>query len=397
MSKNFKPLYAIVAEQLATQLKAGTSPLQDPWKGDGRPSFVKPVNPLTGKSYSALNALNLALKGYDDPRWMSLKDASYKKFQVKTGEKGTLISFPKKSDIEAIRDASGEKIKDEQGNTQTRTLEFEKAKKASSFLFNASQMKEFPPLAEFEQQQKAAEKMSPVEKAEKIIADSGATIIHGGNEAYFDKVRDAIFLPEKDMFKSETQYLKISIHQLVHWTGHESRLNRPMEGKFGSVEFGKEELKASIASMLIGAEIGLNHFFPHHAAYSGAWAKDLKDKPYEMAGIARDAQKAVSLLLGYGQKREQKQAETQSKTLDKGDSIAYNNTTYNVLAKKGNTLTVQKEDSGEKFKVKPADKLYENLVEARNNPPALSQKQEQEQQPENDMAVEHEQTHKIGR
>lgn len=405
MSKNFKPLYTQVAEQLAAGLKAGTSPLQKPVRDDGTAAFIKPVNPFTGKGYSALNALNLGLKGLDDPRWMSLKDASFHQFQVKAGEKGTLISFPKRSDIEAVRDASGEKLKDGEGKTQTRTVEYEKTQKANSFLFNAAQMKEFPPLAEFQEKQAAAETQSPVEKAEKIIADSGATIIHGGSEAYYDKQRDAIFMPEKDVFESDTKYYQTAIHQLVHWSGHESRLNRPMDGKFGSIDYGKEELRAAIASMLIGAETGIGHSFPHHNAYSGSWAKNLKDKPYEMSRIASDAQKAVSLLLGFGQKREQKKTQGQLTTLDKGEAIAYNNTTYNVIGKKGKSLTVEKEDTGEKFKVKPDDKLYANLVEARNNPQAQKQQQDQgqnhgrneqeDQEPE--MALENERTYKIGR
>lgn len=66
MSKNFKPLYTQVAEGLAAQLKAGTSPLQKPVRENGLPAFIKPVNPFSGKGYSALNALNLNMKGYDD-------------------------------------------------------------------------------------------------------------------------------------------------------------------------------------------------------------------------------------------------------------------------------------------------------------------------------------------
>jgi len=399
MSKTFKPVYTQVAEQLAAQLKAGTSPLQQPYDAaKDRASFIKPVNAFTGKGYSALNALNLGLKNFDSPLFMSFKDANFNKLKIKPGETGTAISFYKRSDIEAVRDAVGEKIKDGEGKTQTRTVEYENAQKNSSSLFNATQMKDSPELTALLNRETPPETLSPIDKAHKIIEDSGATIIHGGNEAYYDKARDAIFMPEMDMFKSETQYLQVAIHQLAHWTGHESRLDRPMEGKYGSLELGKEELRASIAAMLIGAETGLNHFFPHHHAYSSGWAKNLTDRPYEMAAIAQDAQKAVSMLLGYGQKREEKKTESQSKTLSKGESIPYNDTTYNVIGKKGNTLTIQKEDTGEKFKAKPEDKIYLNLVEARNNPaPQQKQEENQQQETENDMVAEVEHKNKIGR
>ena len=398
MSTKPKPLYAQVAEELATQLKAGTSPLQKPVKDNGQPAFIKPVNPFSGKGYSALNALNLALKGLDDPRWMTLKDANFNKFAVKPSEKGTLINFPKTSDIEAVRNASGEKIKDGEGKTQTRTIEFEKPQRAQYHLFNATQMKEFPPLEDFLQKVAVAETLSPVQKAEKVIADSGAVIIHGGDQAYYDKDRDAIFMPEKEQFENETKYLQAAIHQLAHWTGHESRQNRPMEGKFGSLDYGREELRAAVTAMLIGAETGIGNHFPHHAAYSSGWAKTLSDRPFEISRVASDAQKATSLLMGFGRQAEQKMTTAQSQTLNKGDAIPHAGTTYQITSVKGKTVNITKEDTGEKFKAKPEDNIYRHLVEARNNPQTRQQNTTQElhaQEPE--IAAGNEQTYKIGR
>ncbi|MDB5135431.1 MAG: traC 1, partial [Mucilaginibacter sp.] len=162
-------------------------------------------------------------------------------------------------------------------------------------------------------------------------------------------------------------------------------LNRPMEGKFGSMEYAKEELRAALASMVIGSQLKIGHQFGQHAAYSGNWMKMLKDEPYEIARAASDAQKTADLLLGIGQKREVKQTTSPVTTLTKGDEIAYNNTTYKVLDQKGKTLEMEKADTGEKFKLKPSDKLFKNLVDALNNPPAL------------ELAEQEEITHKIGR
>jgi antirestriction protein ArdC len=392
-NNNSKPLYVQVAEKLTAELKAGTSPFQKPMKDNGMPAFVKPVNPFSGKGYSALNALNLSLQGYDDPRWMSAKDASYNKFWVAEGSKGTLINFPKRNDIEAVRNVDGGKIKGEDGKTQTRFVEFEKTQNGKAKLFNATQVNEFPPLADFLEKQEAAERLLPAEKAEKLIADSGAVIIHGGQEAHYDKLRDVIFLPEKEQFENETKYYQAAIHQLAHWTGHESRLNRPMEGKLGSMEYGKEELRAATAAMLIGGELKIGHNFGHHAAYSGGWAKMLKDNPYEIARATMDVQKMTALLLGIGKKIEQKKSTAPNTKLTKGEEIAYNNTTYTIVDKKGKNLIIEKADTGEKFTVKPTDKLIGKLVEARNNPVAPKQEQEHENEPE----LETEQTVKIGR
>lgn len=242
-------------------------------------------------------------------------------------------------------------------------------------------------LEEFLEKQREAQPLSPIERAEKMITDSKAVIVHGGQEAFYDRAKDEIHLPEKDRFENETKYYQAAIHQLAHWTGHESRLNRPMEGRFGSVDYGREELRAAIASMLIGGDLKTGHSFGQHAAYTNNWAKLLKDQPFELSKAANDAQKIATLLLGVGQKREVKQSLAPNTTLSKGEEIAYNNTTYTVAEKKGKTLDVVKEDTGEKFKVKPSDKLYGKLVEARNNPPER----------ELELAEGTEQTHKIGR
>jgi antirestriction protein ArdC len=386
MSKNFKPLYAQVAEKYATMFREGTSPIQKPVKENGMPAFVTPVNPITGKGYSALNAINLALKGFDDPRWMSADTASFNGYRVKEGSKGTLINFPKKNDIQAIRTPDGAKIVGEDGKTQTKTVEFDKVQNAKAFLFNGEQIKDLQPLEEWLKAAQEGQTETPVEKAAKMIADSKAVIIHGGPEAYYDKVKDEIHLPEMEQFENETKYYQAAIHQLAHWTGHESRLNRPMEGRFGSVDYAHEELRSAVASMLIGGQLKIGHSFGPQEAYAHTWAKILKDDPFIMTKVAADAQRISGMLLGTGPKRELSQSAAVNNTLSKGEEIAYNDTVYKVLDKKGKSFEMQKDgENGEKFRMKPTDVLFSKLVEARNNPAS----------PE--LVLEEENTQKIGR
>jgi antirestriction protein ArdC len=372
-----------VAEKLTAQFKDGTSAIQKPIKENGMPAFVAPVNPITGKGYSALNAINLAMKGFDDPRWMSADTASFNKYLVKEGSKGTLINFPKKNEIQAVRKPDGTKIVGEDGKTVTKTVEFDKVQNGKAFLFNATQIKDIPPLEDWLKSIEQGPHLTPVEKAAKLVTDSKAVIVHGGPEAYYDKVKDEIHLPEMEQFENETKYYQAAIHQLAHWTGHESRLNRPMEGSFGSAKYASEELRASIASMLIGAELKVGHSFGQHPAYTGTWSKTLKEEPFEISRAAADAQKIASKLLGLDKKQDIKQDTSVSTTLSKGEEIAYNDTTYKVLDKKGKSFEMEKTDTGEKFKLKPTDKLFSNLVEARNNPAGL----EMELAEENSMKI----------
>jgi antirestriction protein ArdC len=393
--KNFKPLPIQLSNKLIAEIREGNSLFQKPVKENGMPAFVKPINPTTGKGYSAMNALILGMQRHDDPRWMSADSARYAGTWVKEGEKGTMIEFPKTNDIQAIRTADGQRIKNEEGVTQTKTVEFEKPQRGQAFLFNGSQLKDIQPLPEFLQKQDEGQALSPVERAEKMITDSKAVIIHGGQEAYYDKQRDAIFLPEKEQFKNETQYYQAAVHQLAHWSGHESRQNRPMEGKLGSLEYAPEEMRAALASILIGGELKIGHNFGQQQSYMSNFVKILKDEPFEIAKASRDAQKIANLLLGINPKREQKQGAETAQGFKKGDEIAYMDTTYKVL-ETYKTKSIKVEDAqGTRKILKPEYGLYGSLLEAKNNPRepdlAMAEEQGQEQGQEQSKSI------KVGR
>lgn len=368
MSKKFNALPVQLSEKLGKEIREGTSLFQQPVKENGNPAFVKPVNPVTGKGYSAMNALILGMQRHDDPRWLSFDAARFAGTPVKKDSNGTMIEFSKRNEIQKIRTPDGQPVKDDAGVTQTKTVTFDKPQQARSFLFNASQMSDIEPLADFMARTATADNLTPVEKAAKLIADSGATIIEGGKEAYYDKQKDAIFIPEKSEFPSETKYYQAAIHQLAHWTGHESRLNREMNGKMGSLEYAHEELRASIAAILIGGELKLGHDFGQHKAYMGPFMRILKDDPFEIAKASRDAQKITDMVVGRDRERSQQQGSSKAAAFVKGDQIAYMDTTYKVLEiLKSKNVKVEDAD-GTKRTIKPTDVLYGSLLEAKSNP-----------------------------
>jgi antirestriction protein ArdC len=385
MSKNFKPLHEQIANKLIAELKAGTSPFQKPWNDSDAPAFTIPVNPTTGKNYRGMNSLWLSMQGHTDPRWMTLKQADFAGYKVEKGAKATLINFVKTTNIEAIRDVDGNKIKDETGKTQSRVTELDKAIITKAWVFNAEQIEGMPPLSEYLKQNQGEQKWSPVERAENLIADSGAIINHGGNEAYYNKTKDQIQLPLKEQFDNETKYYAVALHEIGHWTGHQSRLDRPMEGRFGSEAYAREELRAEIASLMLGSEMKIGHNFGQHAAYVGNWIKILKDEPFELFRASADAQRIFDFMMNIEQKRDIKQEAAANMTLSKGEVIPYNNTVYTVIDTLKNKSVKIEDTSGTRRTIKPTDGVYKSLVEARNNPV------------EQDMALEESVSHKIGR
>lgn len=385
MSKKFKPLHEHIADKLIAALQAGTSPFQKPWTDIDGPAFTIPINPSSGKNYRGMNSLWLSMQGYNDPRWLTLKQASFLGYKVTEGAKATLINFVKTHDIKAIRDDEGNKIK-EDGKTKVSVTELDKPKIMNAWVFNAQQIEGMPSLESYLEGKIAEQKWTPIERAESLLMQSKAQIGHGGNEAYYSKFKDAIQLPLRAQFETEKQYYAVALHELGHWTGHKTRLDRPMEGKFGSESYAREELRAEIASLMIGSELGIGHDFGQHAAYVGNWIKILQNEPFELFKASADAQRIFDFVLSMEQKQELKQDTVANMNLGKGESIPYNNNVYTVADIKGKILKIE-DMNGKKFNLKPTDGLYRSLVEARNNPPL----------PELELEETHKHKHQIKR
>jgi antirestriction protein ArdC len=327
-----------------------------------------------------MNAFWLAMQGHDDPRWMTLKQASYNKWSVEKGAKATMINFVKKTDIRPVLDEKGEPVLKENGKPKTEVVKLAKPMIVNAFVFNAEQIKGIPEWEQALADKQALQQWSPIERAEKIVDASEAHIKHGGNEAYYNPSRDLIQLPKKEQFDSATKYYATLLHELGHWSGNESRLNRDLGGKFGTADYAKEELRAEIASLMIGSEINIGHNFGQHAAYVENWIKVLQDDPSELFKASADAQKITDYVMAFEQKIELAQqvnnvVATPDK-LVKGEVIAYNEKEYRVLAELKNKVVELLESGGRKFKISPKDGIYNSLLEARKNPVQQAAEQE---------------------
>ena len=89
------------------------------------------------------------------------------------------------------------------------------------------------------------------------------------------------------------------MHELGHWSGAPSRLNRDMQHRFGSAGYAMEELRAELASAFIASVLGIPTDIPQHASYIANWIKPLKEDKREIFRAAADAQKIADMLLGF--------------------------------------------------------------------------------------------------
>jgi antirestriction protein ArdC len=121
--------------------------------------------------------------------------------------------------------------------------------------------------------------------------------------AFYRPSIDEIFLPPMKDFKSIEGFYSTAFHELVHSTGHKSRLNRHTEKDAAigdELDYSKEELIAQIGASFLCAEAGIynRHEQERSADYIKGWISVFKDKPSMLWQCAAKAQRAVDYMLG---------------------------------------------------------------------------------------------------
>ena len=293
-----------LVKKLCDAMEKGTAPWQKTWTdGDA------PFNAVSGRPYHGINSINLALQSQslghaEDPRWLTYDQAKEKGWHVKPGERGTHVEFYKFDEKPKV-DEFGDPVLDEDGKQ-----EVEKSVLVRNYVvFHASQIEGISPYVP-----KARNPIETNEKAERILKESGAEIRHGGNEAFYSLTGDYIQVPERGQFKTQADYYSTALHELSHWTGHPSRLNRETSSDMNSETYAKEELVAEISSMFVSAETGIpqtQEHFDNHAAYVDHWVKAIKEDPNALFRAVNQAQKASEEILKHERVREQTQAQTE--------------------------------------------------------------------------------------
>lgn len=289
------PYHEQVANKLIEQLQEGTAPWQKPWEPG---SLSLPHNPVSGIRYRGGNAMWLQMQDRSDSRWMTYKQTQSVGAQVRRGEKGTLVQYYKFKDQVLLKDDKGNPLLDAEGNKRYRTVELDRPKVFTAVVFNAEQIDGLPA-----QPTKTLD-WDRHERAEATLKASGIEIRYDqANKAFYRPATDRIHLPPRDSFASADRFYSTALHEAGHGSGHSSRLDRDLAHPFGSEGYAKEELRAEIASLMIGDQLGIGHDPGQHAAYVKSWVKILTDEPKEILRAARDADKITDYLLAHEKER----------------------------------------------------------------------------------------------
>lgn len=289
MGKSKTDNYQLITNQILELLeKVEDGEWSQPWStGTGLPR-----NGHTGRHYSGINVLVLwgeAMKqGYTSAEWMTYKQAKKEGGFVRKGESGTKISFFRFIEVDDEKSDDEDKKKIPLLRTYS--------------VFNLDQIegvgairdKEQEEIAEAWLESETGEGRRP--SVDKFIEDTGAKIIEGHLACYAPST-DCVTLPPMDSFISPDHYYTTTFHELVHWTGHSSRLGRNLESRFGDDAYAFEELIAELGAAFVAGDFKLKSELKEESAkYIKHWIKVLKDDKYAIFTASREAKKAAEFL-----------------------------------------------------------------------------------------------------
>jgi antirestriction protein ArdC len=276
-------IYQAITERFVELLKRGTVPWQKSW--------LSVQNLISQKAYRGINSLLLGSTDYQSPYWASFKQVVDLGGRVKKGEKSTPIIYYK---ILEKRDEVGNLVIREDGRpTRIPFVRW-------SNVFNLEQTEGITP----PNNPKGQVQIQPNEKAASIVETAKlCPIHHTGFAALYSPRDDIIRVPAPATFRSQEDYYHSLYHEMIHASGHLSRLNREgvaLPAKFGSEPYCREELVAELGAAFLSNEAGIlgQVQFENSAAYLNSWIQKLESDPRLIVSAASQAQRASDFIQG---------------------------------------------------------------------------------------------------
>ncbi|MGF1524203.1 MAG: zincin-like metallopeptidase domain-containing protein [Leptolyngbyaceae cyanobacterium] len=279
--------FQLIANKLLHLMESGTLPWRKPWH------CIPSGNAITGHEYSGMNPLlaqiDVMASNYSTTLFAGISQAKERNWQVKKGSKATWLRHGCticKEEEDTLTGAISKQVFPSVRWLQVFNLD--------CFDDSEAETKVADVIAKFQ----GPENTDPrIDQAEAFIASQNATIQHGGNRACYNAETDRIQLPAFKDFSSAELYYSTALHELAHWTGHSSRLDRKLQNRFGSRAYAFEELVAELGAAFVCNELALTPALEHHASYLEGWMSIIKRDHKAFFKAISLAQKAATLLL----------------------------------------------------------------------------------------------------
>ena len=283
-----KDIHQEVTDTIIKQLESGTVPWHKPWNQEDNYSSLIPQNSNTKNNYKGINIVLLWCaamdKNYTSNEWATFKQWKEKKEAIKKDEKGSMIVYYDTFE------------KEQEG--EIKKIPFLK----HSVVFNRCQLASYN-ASDIQPTENTKSLVERIDLVEEFVSNIKATIEHNHSKACYNRVSDKISLPQITSFidtdncTATEGYYSTLMHELTHWTGHTSRLDRNLGKKFGDKNYAVEELVAELGASFLSAEFGIsNPTQANHASYIASWLEVIKENKYAVLTAASEGSKATDYL-----------------------------------------------------------------------------------------------------
>ncbi|MCW6536761.1 ArdC family protein [Sphingomonas lycopersici] len=283
-------LYEQITTRIIAELEAGRLPWIQPW-GTARAALGMPYNVVSGRRYSGINILTLwhavVERGFQSQAFLTFRQAVALGGSVRRGEHGVPIVYARRFVPQDERRRAAV-----EGREMSGGIPFLR----HFTVFSADQCDGLP--------DDIAMPLPPVPEgliapeAEALIKATGADFRIGGAIAFYSPAHDYIAVPRPDDFHEPVNWHRTAFHELGHWSGHKSRLDRDLTGSFGSKQYGREELVAEMTGAFVCASLGITPTV-RHADYIGSWLDIIREDARAIVRAASAASRAADFLLAF--------------------------------------------------------------------------------------------------
>lgn len=287
-------IYEQVTARIIEQLEKGVVPWRRPWATVGGGMSL---NVVSDKPYRGVNVWLLSLaaeaNGWDSNLYGTFGQWRDLGGYVRRGQHGTRIVY---WHVETVQEDQQEKRR-----FFCRTY----------IVFNLDQCGGAA-LDSYREKSQKIDVFPDFGPAEQAIAATKARIIYGGSQAFYSTDTDHIALPYKECFDQPEDYYSTALHELAHWTGHSSRLDRLNTlARFGDNDYAIEELVAEMASSFLTATLGIRNSAAQErsASYVANWLDVLKNDRRALFSASSAASKASDFVLAFSRETAVQEAE----------------------------------------------------------------------------------------
>ena len=153
-------------------------------------------------------------------------------------------------------------------------------------------------------------RLGSVAKAMALLTANRARLITHGTQPFYDPIDDVMCMPPfafyclRRLTRPGTRCSMDLLHELVHWSGHRSRLARPRHVEQFDAVYNREELIAEIGAALLMHDLAIAErpVLPH-AKYLHGYLCTLPNPRVELDTALARANQATGFLLAVARQR----------------------------------------------------------------------------------------------